>query len=160
MWARRRPSSLRAALMPASGERRAPYGAAADLARLDLDEQVSDSIRPWDWSGLPGGCEQGVVSHRFGESEHQNAPARLGLLIDAVDLKSDTGSTDQPSQRSSRRRTKNHAAVAILIGHRQDLWAIPGHETDPAGTVLCQELLAVGLRQFGEIADGRFLVLW
>jgi hypothetical protein len=67
------------------------------------------------------------------------------LLIDAVDLKSDTGSTDELSQRSSRRRTKNHAAVAILIGYREDLWAISGHETDPAGTVLRQELPAVGL---------------
>jgi hypothetical protein len=131
--------------MPASVARRAPYGPAADLARLDLDEQVSDSIRPRHGSGLPGRLEQVVVSHCFGESEHQNTPASLVLLIDAVDLKSDIGSTDELSQRSSRRGTKNHAAVAILIGHRQDLWAVPGHETDPASTVLCQELLAVRL---------------
>ena len=131
--------------MPASVARRAAYRAAADLARLDLDEQVPDSIRPGHGSGLPGRLEPVVVSHRLGESEHQDAPARLVLLIDAVDLKSDTGPTYELSQRSSRRRTKNHAAVAILIGQREDLWAIPGHETDPAGAVLCQELPAVRL---------------
>src|SRR5687767_11224051 len=140
--------------------RRTPYGAAADLPRLDLDEQVPDSIRPRHRSALPSRGEQVVVRYRLGEAEHQNTPARLAFLIDAVDLKSDTGTTDELSQRTSRRGTENHAAVAILIGHRQDLWAIPGQETDPAGAVLRQELFAIGLRQFGEAADGRFLVLW
>jgi hypothetical protein len=122
-----------------------PYGAAADRARLDLDEQVPDSIRPGHRSGLPGRCEQMVVSHRFSESEHQNTPARFVLLIDSVDLERHTGATDQPSERSKRRGTKDDAAVAILIGHGQDLRPVPSHETDPASSVLCEELLAVGL---------------
>ena len=81
-----------------------PYGAAADLARLDLDEQVPDSIRPGHRSGLPGRCEQIIVSHRFSESEHQNTPARFVLLIDSVDLERDTGAPDEPSREVQQER--------------------------------------------------------
>jgi hypothetical protein len=31
-----------------------PHGAAADLARLDLNEQVPNSVGPWHRAGLPG----------------------------------------------------------------------------------------------------------
>jgi hypothetical protein len=122
-----------------------PYGAAADLARLDLDEQVPNSIRPGHRSGLPGRREEMVVCQRLGESKHQNAPARFVLFIDAVDLESDTRATDEIGQRTNGRSTEDHAAVAVLIGHGQDLRAIPGHETNPARRVLLQEFPAFGL---------------
>jgi hypothetical protein len=41
-------------------------------------------------------CEQVVVSDRFGESANQNAPAGLGLLVEAVDLERDVGAADEP----------------------------------------------------------------
>jgi hypothetical protein len=122
-----------------------PYGAAADLARLDLDEEVPNSIRPGHRSGLPGRREEIVVCQRLGESKHQNAPARFVLFIDAVDLESDTRATDEIGQRTNGRSTEDHAAVAVLIGHGQDLRAIPGHETNPARRVLLQEFPAFGL---------------
>jgi hypothetical protein len=114
------------------------YRAAADLARLDLDEKVPDPVRPGHRAGLPGRCEQVVVSHRFRESEYENAPARLVLLVNSVDLESDAGSPYEPSQRAIRRCTEDHAAGAVLIGHWQNLRALGSHETDPAGGVLRQ----------------------
>jgi hypothetical protein len=100
------------------------------------------------------------VSNRLGESKYQNAPARLVVLIDAIDLEGDTGSPDQVSERTHRRRTEDDAAVAILIGHWQDLWALGGHETDAAGAVLLQELLALSLRELSEIAARSALIRW
>ena len=71
------------------------HSPAADLVWLDLDEHVADPFRPGHRSGLPGRCEQVVVRDRFGESANQNAPAGLGLLIEAVDLERDAGSADE-----------------------------------------------------------------
>ena len=95
---------------------------------------------------------------RFGESANQNAPAGLGLLIEAVDLERDAGSADEPGQRADRGGTKDHAPVPVLIGHRQNQGSIRGRKTDPTGSLLCQELLTLGLRQRSEITGGRLLV--
>ena len=84
--------------MPIQASVRTAYGAAADLARLDLDEEVPNSVRPGHRARLPGRCEQIVMSQRLSESDHRNAPARLALFIDFVNLESDRCSPDELSQ--------------------------------------------------------------
>ncbi|HEY6686392.1 MAG TPA: phosphotransferase [Propionibacteriaceae bacterium] len=51
------------------------YGASADLARFDLNEQVPNSVSPGHRTGLPSRREQVIVRHRLGEAEHEYAPA-------------------------------------------------------------------------------------
>jgi hypothetical protein len=72
----------------------------------------------------------------FGESDYQNAPARLVPLINPVDLEGDAGSARQSGKGSDRRGTKYHAAETVLIGHRQDLWAVESHKADSTGGVV------------------------
>jgi hypothetical protein len=43
-------------------------------------------------------CEQVAVRDRFGESANQNAPAGLGLLVEAVDLERDVGAAASPAR--------------------------------------------------------------
>lgn len=88
----------------------------------------------------------------FGESDYQNAPARLVPLINPVDLEGDAGSARQSGKGSDRRGTKYHAAETVLIGHRQDLWAVESHKADSTGSVVSQEFDALVLGQLDEFA--------
>ena len=85
------------------------------------------------------------MSHRLSESEHQDAPARVLLLIDFVDFQKRHLSGGQGLTNADGRGTENHVAVALLMGHWQDLRIFRGQETNPTSGVLRQELLAGGL---------------
>jgi hypothetical protein len=85
------------------------------------------------------------VRHRLSKSEHENAPARVVLLVNSVDFECDTCSRYETGQDAEGRRTEDHVAIAVLIGHWQDLRTLRGKETNPAGCMLPKELFAGGL---------------
>lgn len=92
------------------------------------------------------------MRHRLSKSEHENAPAQVVPLVNSVDLERDTRSPYEPGQDAEGRRTEDHVAISVLIGHWQDLRTLRGKETNPAGFMLPKKLLAAGLRQLSEAA--------